>query len=349
MKKADPAHDVTSSSATAPTTRSASASSSPTRRSATSRGRPRDATPRSPEPSPTGTTSRSTTRAQVLTSTGHGFAGLSRKRCSTSSRRAPPSSASAALRDGGRPTSRPGASADLVLAADGVNSVVRQRHAAHFRPRHRLAPQPVRLARHDVAVPGLHLHLQGERARAVPRARLSATTRQHSTFIVECTEETLAAGRPRRGRRGRHGRVREALFARELEGHRSSRTARSGAPSRSSATSLAPRQHRAGRRRRPHRALLDRLGHQARDGGRDRARRRPAGPPTTCGGALAPTRRSAGPGRRRCSARRSVSLEWFEETERYTAASSRPVRLQPADAQPADHPRQPAGCATPSS
>ena len=36
--------------------------------------------------------------------------------------------------------------------------------------------------------------------------------------------------------------------------------------------SLAPRERRAARRRRAHRALLDRLGHQAGDGGRDRAR-----------------------------------------------------------------------------
>ena len=34
---------------------------------------------------------------------------------------------------------------------------------------------------------------------------------------------------------------------------------------------LAPRERRAARRRRAHRALLDRLGHEARDGGRDRA------------------------------------------------------------------------------
>ena len=69
-----------SGSATRPTTRSASASCSPTRRSAASSTPTRRSTRRWSASSPAGTTSTCTTGARCITSGGHGFAAMSRRR-----------------------------------------------------------------------------------------------------------------------------------------------------------------------------------------------------------------------------------------------------------------------------
>ena len=78
------------------------------------------------------------------------------------------------------------------------------------------------------------------------------------------------------------------------------------------------RERRAARRRGAHRALLDRLGHQARDGGRDRAgvgvpraRRRRRGPRCS---AYEDERRPVVESTQRAA---QASLEWFENIARY--------------------------------
>ena len=110
----------------------------------------------------------------MLTSTGHGFAGLSRQRAARHppAPRPPSSAWSCASRRRSTTASAWAGRRPRAGRRRREQRWVRQRHAAHFRPRDRLAPQPVRLARHDVPVPGLHVHLQGGRARAVARARL---------------------------------------------------------------------------------------------------------------------------------------------------------------------------------
>jgi hypothetical protein len=111
---------------------------------------------------------------------------------------------------------------------------------------------------------------------------------------------------------------------------------------------LARRQRRAARRRRAHRALLDRLGHEARDGGRDRARRactrtRPSSRPR-----CRPTRRSASRSSSRPSARRRRRLEWFENISR-TSTRTRPSSPSTCSPAAAGSPTPTWGCATPSS
>ena len=69
------------------------------------------------------------------------------------------------------------ADADLIVAADGVNSAIRTRYADHFRAVHRRAHQPIRLARHAQAVRGLHVHLRRDRMGLVPGPRLSLQRR----------------------------------------------------------------------------------------------------------------------------------------------------------------------------
>jgi len=79
---------------------------------------------------------------------------------------------------------------------------------------------------------------------------------------------------------------------------------------------LALRKRRAGRRRRAYRAFLHRLGHQARFGGRHRAADavKKHGDIDTALDAYEAARRPPVDSIQRAA---QVSLEWFEETERY--------------------------------
>ena len=98
-----------------------------------------------------------------------------------------------------------------------------------------------------------------------------------STVIVETREETWRAHGLDQFDTAQSVAFCEQLFGRYLDGHRLQSNA---AHLRGSAwlnfhrvhlQALAPRQARAHRRRRPHGALLHRLGHQAGHGGRDLA------------------------------------------------------------------------------
>ena len=179
--------------------------------------------------------------------------------------------------------------------------------------------------------------LQGGRARALARARLPVRRRPLDVHRRDDGGD-LAARRPgRRRARTTPSRSARSCSRASWTGTGSSRTARCGAASPPSAT-------RAGttttcvlrRRRRPHRALLDRLRHQAGDGGRDRARARRSARTATSRPALAAYEAERRPTVEALQRAAQASLEWFEQTERYHGrARARPVRLQPADAQPA--------------
>ncbi len=218
-------------------------------------------------------------RGETLTSSGHGFSGLSRKallqiladRC----------------REVGvklcfeREVTDPEQvrDADLVVAADGVNSTVRERYREHFRPTVDVRPNRFVWLGTTRPFPGVHLLLQGRSRTGCGGFTPTSTSATHSTFIVEAREETWrAAGLERADEAGTIAFC-ERLFADELDGHRllSEPLDLAELPDHSK-RALAARERGAGGRRRAHRALLGRLGHQARDGGRDRAGRcaRPA-------------------------------------------------------------------------
>ena len=124
----------------------------------------------------------------------------------------------------------------------------------------------------------------------------------------------------------------------------------SGAPSRrSSASAGTTAIVRADRRLRPHGALLDRLRHEAGDGGRDRA----GHAPSTRSGTddvpraldrLRETRGMVDVHQDQKAAQ--TSLEWFENTGRYVRPAPAAVHVQPDDALEAHHLRQP-GAARP--
>ena len=111
-------------------------------------------------------------RGERLESSGHGFAGLSRKdlllllhqRCEAMGvdlEFEVEISPDDAVLD-----------ADLVLGADGVNSRIRERYQDTFEARHRHASQPIRMAWHRPAVPSVHVLFQGGRPWTLASARL---------------------------------------------------------------------------------------------------------------------------------------------------------------------------------
>ena len=163
--------------------------------------------------------------------------------------------------------------ADLIIAADGVNSQTRARFAGAFEP--------------DVDVRKCRFIWLGT-TRPFDAFTFAFEQTEHgwfqihayqfseqlSTVIVETREETWAA----------HGldkfnteqsiafceRLFEPYLGRPSAAEQCQSPARVGVAQFQSrgVQALAPRQHRPHRRRRPHGALLDRLGYQARDGRR---------------------------------------------------------------------------------
>ena len=142
----------------------------------------------------------------------------------------------------------------------------------------------------------------------------------------------MAARRPRRARgaslrAGRERRGEHRVLPRALRRHprrphaRGEQLALAELP-HGPQRALVTRQRRAARRRGAHRALLDRLGHEARDGGRDRARVGVPRPRATSGARSPPTRTSAGrSSRARSAPRRRASSG--SRASRATSARSR--------------------------
>ena len=277
-----------------------------------------------------GTTSTSTSAGQVITSGGHGFAAMSRRRlleilqaALSRARR------HAALRDRGAAASRSSPrSYDLVVAGDGAQlarpgdvrrdasgprvetrrcrymwlgtskvfdafTFVRARDAVRRDADPRL---PVRRDRQ-------HVHHRDARRR-VAGARASPSSAPAELAPGESDEKSIA-------------RVCE-LFADVLDGSRRPRQQLAWV---SFATvrneTWRHRERRAARRRRPHRALLDRLGHQAGDGGRAGAGRLPARGADRSSEALAAYEHERRPVVLSTQRAAQASLEWFENLGQY--------------------------------
>ncbi len=213
------------------------------------------------------------------------------------------------------------------------------------------AALPLHVALHRPGLRGLHLHRGAARLRRRPGARLPVL-RPPLHLHRRTRGAGLAAGRLRGpGRAGVRAR-------RERRGERAAVRGDPGRPpGRPPADPqrlpvdpvhhrpqrlLAARERRPARRRRPHRALLDRLGYQARHGGRPRPRREPARTPhrgrgvgrvrvrAQAGGGVDPAGRAGQPG-------------VVRDDRPLRRPGARPVRLQPAHPQPPGHLRQPAG------
>ncbi len=156
---------------------------------------------------------------RILTSTGHGFSGLARRRLLEILQ--------ARCRQLGvqlRFQQEVGnlgawADADLVVGADGINSVVREHFKNHLKPR--IEWRPNRFVWLGTTHPfSAFTFLFKENAHGLWRVHAYRYDRRHSTFIVECTEATWR-------RAGLDGASEddtiafaESLFAPELDGHR---------------------------------------------------------------------------------------------------------------------------------
>ena len=158
-------------------------------------------------------------RGRVMTSTGHGFAGMSRqvlldilqRRCTELGVRL----------EFQREVADPNAygDADLVLGADGVNSLVRSRYAEHFRPRIDWRPNKFVWLGTTFPYPAFTF-LFKESPHGLWRVHAYRYDASTSTFILETTEDTWRRAGLDRADEDQTLAFCERLFADELQGHR---------------------------------------------------------------------------------------------------------------------------------
>ncbi len=158
-------------------------------------------------------------QGQVLTSTGHGFAGLARQRLlDILHRRCRQLGVELRFQT---EVAEPEAylDADLVLAADGVNSTVRARWAEHFEPR--IDWRPNRFVWLGTTFPfRAFTFIFKESEHGLWRVHAYRYDARHSTFILETTAETWRRAGLEGASEDDTVAFAERLFARELEGHR---------------------------------------------------------------------------------------------------------------------------------
>src|SRR5213594_587257 len=158
-------------------------------------------------------------RGEVLTSTGHGFAGIPRqllldilqRRCAELGVRLEFQKE--------EPVLAACADADLVLAADGVNSVVRSRYAEHFRPQVDWRPNKFVWLGTTYPYPAFTF-LFKESEHGLWRVHAYRYDASMSTFILETTEATWRQAGLDRADEDQTLAFCERLFAAELGGHR---------------------------------------------------------------------------------------------------------------------------------
>ena len=283
-------------------------------------------------------------RGTVMRSTGHRFSGVERKTLlELLARRAQSLGVEIQwqreirdLSDCGLPA------ADLIVAADGVASPIRDRLADQFQPQLDWRRNRFVWLGTTRPFPAFTFYFKSSPA-GLWRTHAYQYAPGRSTFIVEAREETWQASGLDENDEPATVAYLEGLFEEELQGHPllANRSIWRRFPTVRNAP-LARGQRRAAGRRRPHGALLGGLGHQAGDGGRDRAgggaqgraidsrgARQLRGRPAPAGGEP-PAR---GPGEPRV-------VRVGGALPRHRAA---PVRLQPAHPKPPHHPREPAG------
>ena len=302
MKKRDPSHRVTVIERNRPgdTFGWGVVFSDETLRNLRGRRR-REPAPRSAPVSPTGTTSTCISRAASIRSGGHGFCGIARKRLL------------------GILQARAAALGVELRFETEVRDVERVRPSRSDRRRRR-REQPVRAA--------LRRRSSARRSTCAATAssgsaRTSCSMRSPSSSCRPSTAGSRrtptasmprprpSSSRPARRRGGRRPRSADApsvdRVLRAAVRALARRPPADGEHARICAArpmdqlqprlqrALGRRQRRADGRRRAHRAFLDRLGHEAGAGGRDRARRRrSSGTARTCRRRSRPTRRSGG-------------------------------------------------------
>ena len=158
-------------------------------------------------------------QGQVLTSTGHGFSGMSRqllldilqRRCTE---------LGVILRFQDEVTDLGAyADADLVLAADGVNSFIRSRYAEHFRPQVDWRPNKFVWLGTTFPYPAFTFVFK-ESDHGLWRVHAYRYNASMSTFILETTEAAWRRAGLDQADEDQTLAFAERLFAEELQGHR---------------------------------------------------------------------------------------------------------------------------------
>ncbi len=158
-------------------------------------------------------------QGEVLRSTGHGFAGLSRQRLlSILARRAEQLGVSLHFEsEVGDPARF--ADADLILAADGVHSDIRKRFADVFEPEIDVRPNRFVWLGTRCPFPAFTFYFQPNE-HGLWRVHAYQYEGGHSTFIVECTEPTFQASGLDPEDEDAAVAYCEQLFAKQLRSHR---------------------------------------------------------------------------------------------------------------------------------
>ncbi|HKE89358.1 MAG TPA: bifunctional salicylyl-CoA 5-hydroxylase/oxidoreductase [Gemmatimonadales bacterium] len=158
-------------------------------------------------------------QGQVLRSTGHGFSGLSRRAMlDILADRARGLGVTIEIgTDVQDPT--PYMDADLVLAADGANSVLRERFTNAFAPTIDWRPNRFVWLGTTRPFPAFTFYFKSD-PHGLWRVHAYQYEQGHSTFIVEAREETWRAACMDKATEDETIRFCEELFAEELEGHR---------------------------------------------------------------------------------------------------------------------------------
>ena len=115
-------------------------------------------------------------KGRVITSGGHGFCGIERKHLLNILQHRAEDLGVELVFEREVDDVAEFADADLIVGADGINSKIRNRYAAHFKPTVARRAEPVRLARHASRVRRLHLHLRGNANGAGSRRTPIAST-----------------------------------------------------------------------------------------------------------------------------------------------------------------------------
>ena len=158
----------------------------------TSRTTTARATARSPATSPTGTTSRSISSGTMHRIGGNGFCGCSRATLLKMLQDARPRARRRAeIPDRGRSATPTIRDADLVVAADGINSRIRESFKDAVQAEHRPAAQQVRLDGLDAAVRRLHFFFS-ETEHGIFIAHCYQYEPGRSTWVMETDPETFA-------------------------------------------------------------------------------------------------------------------------------------------------------------
>lgn len=159
-------------------------------------------------------------QGRVVSSTGHGFSGLARTTLlRVLAQRAEALGVDLRFQHEARDIDALRRDADVVIAADGFNSAVRRRFAKHFQPS--LDERPNRFVWFGSTrpFPAFTFYFKPDR-HGLWRVHAYQYDEHHSTFIVECTERTWCAAGMDRATEDEAQAFCESLFADELQGHR---------------------------------------------------------------------------------------------------------------------------------